>query len=68
MPRIPTFKTEARPTTEVSSVRTGIQVSPYASTAAALVEPAQKIAEYYERERMIAEKAEADKAYLELST
>lgn len=68
MPKIPTFETRARPTEQVSSVRSGIQVSPYASTAAALVEPVRKVAEYYERERMIAEKAEADKAYLELST
>ena len=67
MPKIPTFQARGQITTEAPSVRTGIQVSPTATTAAALVKPVTEIAEYYERERMIAEKAEADKKYLELS-
>jgi hypothetical protein len=67
MPKIPTFQARGQITTEAPSVRTGLQVSPTATTAAALVKPIAQIAEYYERERMIAEKAETDKQYLELS-
>jgi len=68
MPKIPTFQARGQITTEAPSVRTGLQVSPTATTAAALVKPVAQIAEYYERERMIAEKADAEKKYLELST
>jgi hypothetical protein len=68
MPKIPTFQARGTITTEAPSVRTGLQLSPTATPAAALVKPVTQIAEYYERERMIAEKAEADKQYLELST
>jgi len=68
MPKIPTFQARGQITTEAPSVRTGIQVSPTATPAAALVKPVAEIAEYYERERMIVEKSEADKQYLELST
>ena len=68
MPKIPTFQARGQITTEAPSVRTGIQVSPTATPAAALVKPVAEIAEYYERERMIAEKADAEKQYLELSS
>tara|TARA_X000001382_G_scaffold130817_1_gene127080 strand:- start:2588 stop:4354 length:1767 start_codon:yes stop_codon:yes gene_type:complete len=67
MPKIPTFQARGQITTEAPSVRTGLQLSPTATTAAALVKPVTQIAEYYEREKMIAEKAEAEKQYLELS-
>ena len=67
MPKIPTFQARSQITTEAPSVRTGIQISPTATTAAALVKPVTEIAEYYEREKMIADKAEAEKQYLELS-
>ena len=68
MPKIPTFQARGQITTEAPSVRTGIQISPTATPAAALVKPVTEIAEYYERERMIAEKADAEKQYLELSS
>jgi hypothetical protein len=67
MPKIPTFQARGQITTEAPSVRTGLQLSPTATTAAALVKPVTQIAEYYEREKMIADKAEAEKQYLELS-
>nr|BAR15151.1 hypothetical protein [uncultured Mediterranean phage uvMED]BAR15179.1 hypothetical protein [uncultured Mediterranean phage uvMED]BAR15198.1 hypothetical protein [uncultured Mediterranean phage uvMED]BAR15213.1 hypothetical protein [uncultured Mediterranean phage uvMED]BAR15232.1 hypothetical protein [uncultured Mediterranean phage uvMED] len=67
MPKIPTFQARGQITTEAPSVRTGIQISPTATPAAALVKPVTEIAEYYEREKMIADKAEAEKQYLELS-
>ena len=67
MPKIPTFKARGDITTETPTVQTGVRISPTATTAAALVKPIAQVAEYYERERMIAEKADADKQYLELS-
>lgn len=68
MPKIPTFQARGQITTEAPSIRTGLKLSPTATTAAALVKPVTQIAEYYERERMIADKADAEKQYLELST
>lgn len=68
MPKIPTFQARGQITTEAPSLRTGLQVSPTATPAAALVKPVAEIAEYYEREKLIAEKADAEKQYLELST
>ena len=68
MPKIPTFQARGQITTEAPSLRTGLQVSPTATPAAALVKPIAEVAEYYEREKLIAEKADAEKQYLELST
>lgn len=68
MPKIPTFQARGQITTEAPSLKTGLQVSPTATPAAALVKPVAEIAEYYEREKLIAEKADAEKQYLELST
>ena len=67
MPKIPTFQATGTITTEAPSVTTNIQLSPTATPAAALVKPVTQIAEYYEREKLIADKAEAEKQYLELS-
>jgi len=69
MPKIPTYKTSGLvPTAEAPSIKTNIQVSPFQTMAGAL-RPLGKAAEdYYIRERSIAEKAEADKAYLEVSS
>ena len=39
MPKIPTFQSTARPTTDVGAITTGIQVSP-TSTVAAKLSPA----------------------------
>ena len=67
MPKIPTFQARGDITTQAPTSRTGIQLSPTATTAAALIKPITQIAEYYEREKLISEKTEADKQYLELS-
>ena len=68
MPKIPTFQARGTITTEAPSVTTNIQLSPTATPAAALLKPVTEIAEYYEREKLIADKAEATKQYLELSS
>jgi hypothetical protein len=67
MPKIPTFQSRGTITTEAPSVTSNIQISPTATPAAALLKPISQIAEYYEREKLIADKAEATKQYLELS-
>jgi hypothetical protein len=41
MPKIPTFTAQGRPTIDAPSVRTGIQVSPTATPAAALLPATQ---------------------------
>lgn len=68
MPKIPTYTARGDITTEAPSLQTRLQISPTATPAARLLKPISQVAEYYERERMIAEKADADKQYLELST
>ena len=50
MPKIPTFISEARPTAEVSSIKSNIQVSPNSSLAAALIPAAKTIDNYYLKE------------------
>ena len=67
MPKIPTFQARGTITSEVPSVTSNIKVSPTATPAAALLKPVMQIAEYYEREKFIADKSEATKQYLELS-
>jgi len=67
MPKIPTFQARGTITAEAPSVTTNIQMSPTATPAAALLKPITQIAEYYEREKLIADKAEATKEYINLS-
>ena len=68
MPKIPTFKSTARPTAETASVTTDISVSPFRTMAGALRPLGQAAEDYYIRERGIKEKTEATKRYTELST
>lgn len=68
MPKIPTFKSTARPTAETASVTTDISVSPFRTMAGALRPLGQAAEDYYIRERSIKEKTEATKKYTELST
>ncbi len=68
MPKIPTFQARGQITTETPSLQTGFKISPTVTPASKLIKPITQVAEYYERERMIADKADADKQYLELST
>ena len=66
MPKIPTFESRSRPTAEVASIKSNIQLSPTASTAAALSKVASSIEDYYIKQRDNVEKLEAKKKYLEL--
>ena len=63
MPKIPTFITQGRPTTEAPSVRTGIQVSPTATPAAGLIPFTQSIQDYFIKQRDNNEKLEARKKF-----
>ena len=66
MPKIPTFEARGRPTAESPSVRSGIQVSPSATVAAALLPAAQAISDYSIKKRDVAEKVEAQKKIFEI--
>jgi hypothetical protein len=68
MPKIPTFTARGRPTAEASGVRTGIQVSPTATVAAALLPAADAITNYSIKKRNNEEKLVADKIILELQS
>lgn len=66
MPKIPTFTARGRPTADVPSIRTGIQISPTATPAAALLPAAEAITNYSIKKRNSEEKLIASKAILEL--
>ncbi len=53
MPKIPTFQSTARPTTEVASVTTGIQVSPTSTVAAKLLPAADAITNYSIKKKIV---------------
>lgn len=59
MPKIPTFTSDARITTESPSLKSSLQLSPAATPAASLIPFAEKFSEYALRERMIVDKTEA---------
>jgi hypothetical protein len=66
MPKIPTFESRSRPTAEVASIKSNIQLSPTATPAAALAKVASSMEDYYIKQRDNVEKLEAKKKYLEL--
>lgn len=66
MPKIPTFETQARPTAQVGSVTSGIQISPTGGTAAALLPAAQAADDYFIKQRDNNEKLEAKKKFYEM--
>jgi hypothetical protein len=68
MPKIPTFESQQRTTTQVASTPTGFQVSPEkaGSTFGAVAGALDAASEYYAREQAIKDKTEATKNYLEL--
>jgi hypothetical protein len=68
MPKIPTFESTARPTTEVGSITTGIQVSPTSTVAAKLLPASDQLANYAIKKRDNEEKLIAKKAILELKS
>lgn len=61
MPRIPTFTSQARPTAEAPSVRTGIQISPSQNIGTALLPAITGVIDYSVKQRDIAEKVESQK-------
>ena len=68
MPKIPTFTARTAPTTEAPSVRTGIQVSPTATPAAALLPATQVVQDYFIKQRDNNEKLEAKKKFYEMKS
>mgnify|MGYP003126991160 FL=1 len=66
MPKIPTFTATEKPTTDVGSVTTGIQVSPTATVAASLLPGANQLTNYAIKKRDNEEKLIAKKAVLDL--
>jgi len=68
MPKIPTFESTARPTTEVGSITTGIQVSPTSTVAAKILPASDQLANYAIKKRDNEEKLIAKKAILELKS
>ena len=68
MPKIPTFESTAKPTTDVVSVTTGIQVSPTSTIAAKLLPASNQLANYAIKKRDNEEKLIAKKAILELKS
>jgi len=68
MPKIPTFESTAKPTTDVGSVTTGIQVSPTSTIAAKLLPASNQLANYAIKKRDNEEKLIAKKAILELKS
>jgi hypothetical protein len=68
MPKIPTFTARGRPTADVPSIRTGIQISPTATPAAALLPAAEAITNYSIKKRNSEEKLIASKVILELQS
>ena len=68
MPKIPTFESTARPTTDVGSITTGIQVSPTSTVAAKILPASDQLANYAIKKRDNEEKLIAKKAILELKS
>ena len=68
MPKIPTFESTARPTTDVGAITTGIQVSPTSTVAAKILPASDQLANYAIKKRDNEEKLIAKKAILELKS
>jgi len=66
MPRIPTFTSTAKPTTDVGGIKSGIQISPSSTIAAKLLPGANELTNYVIKKRDNEEKLIAKKTVLEL--
>ena len=66
MPRIPTFTSTAKPTTDVGCIKSGIQISPSSTIAAKLLPSVNELTNYAIKKRDNEEKLIAKKAVLEL--
>jgi hypothetical protein len=68
MPKIPTFTTQARPTAEVGSIKSNIQIDPTKTAAASLSAFAGVAQDYYIKQRDNVEKLEAKKKFYEMKS
>lgn len=68
MPKIPTYNAQGRITAEGPGVKTGIQISPRSTIAAALVPAANELTNYSIKRRNTEEQLIADKSILELKS
>ena len=68
MPKIPTFTTQARPTAEVGSIKSNIQIDPTKTMAAGLAVAATAAQDYYVKQRDNVEKLEAKKKFYEMKS
>jgi hypothetical protein len=68
MPKIPTFTRRTEMTTQAPTLRTGIQISPTATPAAALLPVAESVQNYFIKQRDNNEKLEAKKKYYEMKS
>ena len=68
MPKIPTYNSQGRITAEGPGVKTGIQISPRSTIAAALVPAANELTNYAIKRRNTEEQLIADKSILELKS
>ena len=66
MPKIPTFTARTAPTTEAPTLRTGLQISPTDTPAAALLPATQVVQNYFIKQRDNNEKLEAKKKFYEM--
>lgn len=66
MPKIPTFTSQGRPTTEVGSIRSNIKLDPTRTIASALLPAAKAIDDYHIKQRDNNEKLEARKTFYEM--
>ena len=66
MPKIPTFTSTAKPTTQVGSVASNLKLSPTQTTAAALLPAAQAVDTFYVKQRDNNEKLEAKQKFYEM--
>ena len=66
MVKIPTYTAKGQITTETPSVTSNIQVSPTATTAAALLPSLNKLTDYTVKKRDVSEKIEANKKIFEM--
>lgn len=66
MPKIPTFTSTAKPTTQVGSVTSNLKLSPTQTMASALLPAAQAIDSFYVKQRDNNEKLEAKQKFYEM--
>ena len=66
MPKIPTFTSTAKPTTQVGSVASNLKLSPTQTMASALLPAAQAIDSFYVKQRDNNEKLEAKQKFYEM--